>query len=174
MNRAIVCLAAGFATSIAGAQDEDPQRTAARQVADVVTDIEEAFECDITMHGAPRFDEFSNTWLVAYSVSGDDCGAAATELAARGERLGATFYRRPNPREINGVAGSIAVEVGRGFHCTLAIRGEPSFNEQSAYWSVSYSAVGSDCPEAELELRRRGRELQIVFIPIRGGRNLLR
>lgn len=162
------------AASGALAQGPDPDAAAARLVADSVAEIEGEFDCDIATHGAPRFDPSSNTWLVAFSATGEECEAASSELVTRGQRQGATFYRRPNAGEIRGLTQRMAVEVSRAFGCQVSVRGKPSFDEQSAYWSVSYTAFGSDCGEAERELGRRGREFQIVFTPIRGSPGVLR
>jgi len=169
-----VLLATPLATAAALAQDQSSERSAQQQASDLVTAVERDFACDITVHGAPRFDASSNTWLVAFSATGDDCEAAAGELASRGRLLGAAFYRRPNAGEINGLAQRITADVSRGFHCSVTVRGEPRFDEQSAYWTVAYSALGSDCRDAEQALRESGRELQIVFLPIRPSGGLLR
>ena len=168
-----VVLALTF-SGVVVAQTEDVEIDAAAAVAGLVTAIEAAFDCEIETHGTPQFDSSANSWLVAFSATGDDCDDAANELAERGKSSGATFYRRPNSSEIRVLSGRIVSDVRNAFHCNVEIRGTPSFNEQSTYWSVSFSALGSDCSQAEIELRRRAREYQIVFLPIRTNRSLLR
>ena len=62
----------------------------------LIDDVRAELECDISTTGAPRFDEFSNAWLVAFTAAGPDCDEAAAALTARGRQVGATFYRRPD------------------------------------------------------------------------------
>jgi hypothetical protein len=163
VGRSAVAALVAVISALALAQTEEAVGLASSQVEELVAGIERELDCDITVHGTPRFDESSNAWLVAYSAAGADCDAAAAELADSGRSLGATFYRRPNAAQVRGLVEAIRADVSRAFPCRIMIVGTPRFDEHSAYWSVNYRAAGVDCAEAGRELGRRGRELQITF-----------
>ena len=122
------------------------------------------FACELSVHGEPRFDEFSSKWLVAYTASGaTDCDAAALALQQAGANLSIAFYRRPDREQVDHLLVGLRQSVRAAFGCIISIVGEPQFDETSASWSVTYLAEGAACDDAAQELGRRGAELQIYF-----------
>lgn len=123
--------------------------------------------CDLAIHGEPLL-ESDGKWLVAYSVSGDACDKAGDALRARGAALDILFFRRPNQDEALALANRIRTTVGTAYGCRISIRGDPELDETSAWWSVSYVAMGINCGDASGELSREGREAMILFMPAAG------
>jgi hypothetical protein len=157
----------------AEAQDERAARAAADAAA-IEAAVEPAFECSLAVHGQPRFDEFSATWLVAYSASGRECDAAGDALRERGEPHAIVFFRRPDAGQIRAWLADARHRVGSAFGCPIVIRGEPAYDESSGYWIVSYSATGAGCQEASEELGRLGAQMQVQFVPTLARQDLIR
>lgn len=133
------------------------------------------FACELSVHGEPRFDEFSGKWLVAYMASGaKDCDAAALALQQAGTNLSITFYRRPDREQVEHLVVDLRQSVRAAFGCNISIVGEPQFDETSASWSVTYLAAGAPCDDAAQELSRRGAELQINFLRRASRQDLIR
>jgi hypothetical protein len=123
--------------------------------------------CDLAIHGEPLL-ESDGKWLVAYSASGDACDKAADALRARGSALDILFFRRPNQDEALELANRIRTTVGTAYGCRISIRGDPEIDETTAWWAVSYVAMGINCADATGELSRQGREAMILFMPAPG------
>jgi hypothetical protein len=157
----------------AAAQDLRAEQ-AAVDAAAIEAAVEPAFECILTVHGRPRFDAFSKTWLVAYSASGPECDDAGRALREHGEPLKVVFFRRPDAAQIRAWLADVRHRVGPAFGCPIVIRGEPTFDEASGFWIVSYSASGAGCQEASEELGRLGAQMQVQFVQTRSRQDLIR
>lgn len=126
--------------------------------------LETEIACDVTVHGEPRFDEFGNQWLVAYSAAGDACDDMSVRLSRYGEPLGVTFFRRPTFEQVKTLITRTRRTVELAFGCRIVLKSEPRFDDNSSLWIVQYaSAGGSDCGGAEGELARSGKELGVAF-----------
>jgi hypothetical protein len=161
--------AVGFAQLPGVDQPLDPAAVAER-AALVVATVEAVVECDVSAHGEPRYDEFSERWLVAYSAAGSQCSDVNQALQRDGASLGLMFFRRPNADEVRALIGRIRASVERGFGCRIWLKGEPRFNEDSSFWAAEYLMAGAECSGAGEELQRQGRELGIGFHRVSGRR----
>jgi hypothetical protein len=130
---------------------------------ELVAALEAPGGCDLSIHGAPRFDETTQRWLIAYSGVGPQCDDTSAALQREGRALGLAFFRRPNSAEVRALMGGMRTSLRRGFDCLLAFHGEPRFDDESALWTVRYSGSGYQCEDAGAELERRGREFRITF-----------
>jgi len=152
--------------SLAGAQVllADEAMTLAREL---VAKVEQTQGCDLSLHGAPRRDELTNRWLVAYSGVGpacDDLGAALQRVGLEAE---ISFYRRPNDDEVMAQIGRMRASVRQGYACQIAFKGEPQFDDETDLWNVRYYASGQQCEDASDELERQGRALRVAFRRVR-------
>ena len=143
-------------------------------VAIISDEVERLFECEISTHGEPVFDDTSRSWLVSYTASGTECGQASTELQRQGDSADILFVHRPNPQQVRALISGIVRSVRHAFTCRITITDEPSFDESSTVWSVPYTATGFDCDAAAEELGRQGAELRISFRRGLGSRGLFR
>jgi hypothetical protein len=159
----IMSVALGAIPSILSAQTEEAAIVAGK-AAKVIDDVRAAFECDIAAAGVPRFEEFSNAWLAAFTADGPDCDEAAIALMARGREVGATFFRRPNLSQVKAIVSDMRRTLQRGFSCPISIRGEPFLEESSGYWIVNFVGSGADCEDASAELARLGETVLIRFV----------
>jgi hypothetical protein len=129
----------------------------------IVAKLEETEGCDISLHGAPRRDEFSGHWLVGYSGVGALCDDRGAELQRAGVPAEITFFRRPNGDEVKLLIGQMRASIRRGFPCLIALRGEPQFDEEADLWVAPYYASGGECDDASGELERQGKAFRIAF-----------
>ena len=163
---ALTALAGVAIASLAGAQvlRADEAMTLAGEL---VAKIEQTQGCDLSLHGAPRLDESTNRWLVAYSGVGpacDDLGAALQRVGLEAE---ISFYRRPNDDEVMAQIGRMRASVRQGYACQIAFKGEPQFDDETDLWNVRYYASGEQCEDASDELERQGKTLRVAFRRVR-------
>jgi hypothetical protein len=142
----------------AQANDADIERTAAAIVASVSGPT-----CSITIRGTPRFDGFTNTWLVAYMGTGAGCDDAGDALRRLGKDKSLVFFRRPDSEQVRVLIASIRASVAPAFHCPITLQGEPHFDDGTGFWSVRFVASGPGCGDAAMELSRLGADYQIQF-----------
>ncbi len=173
MPKALAATLIACGPQLAAAQ-EDAASAPRDHVAEVLEALKTSYACEITVHGEPRLDEPSRTWLVAYSAAGDDCDAAAQALQRRGTPLGLTFFRRPTLGQARALIAEMRRSAEAAFGCRITLRGDPQFNELTTQWTVAYLAAGSGCEEAAEELRREGAELQIFFMQAPSRQELIR
>jgi len=133
----------------------------------MVAEVEEGGGCDISLHGAPRLDDVTARWLVAYSGVGAACDDMGAALQREGIPADITFFRRPNSDEVKVLINRIRASVRRGFACQIVVNGEPRFDDDSSLWTVRYYASGEHCADAGDVLERQGTELRIAFYRIR-------
>ena len=165
----VAVVAAVFASApLASAQPSDAQalRTALDQV---VRSIVPSFDCDLSIHGMPIFQQLSGTWVAFFMAEGPACDAASRTFLARAKPLEVLLARRPTLKQVGQQIGATLSSVRTGFHCQIMLRGDPSFQDASGDWLVTYIASGNDCDAAAEQLADLGKELQIVFV-----RNLAR
>jgi len=153
----LLCVAAR-----SSAQDGDIeiiQRTAA----EIAASVSSSSHCSIELRGAPRFDGLANAWLVAYMAAGATCDAAGDELRRLGKESALVFFRRPDSNQVRVLIANIRASVVPAFHCPISLRGDPSFDDGSGYWTVTFLASGPGCGDAAVELSRLGADYQIRF-----------
>jgi hypothetical protein len=153
----LLCIAARSA-----AQDDDVgviQRTAA----EIAASVSSSSGCSIELRGAPHFDGLANAWLVAYMATGASCDAAGDELRRLGKESALVFFRRPDSNQVRVLIANIRASVVPAFHCPISLRGDPSFDDGSGYWTVTFLASGPGCGDAAVELSRLGADYQIRF-----------
>ena len=88
MNRTCL-LAAGVGTghaSLAGAQGPTADDVL-QSATEIVTVLEGPAQCDLSLHGAPVWDELTERWLIAYSGVGPACDDASARLQRVGLRV---------------------------------------------------------------------------------------
>ena len=161
-----VALAGASIASLAGAQLL-PADDAMTLALELVAKVEQNEGCDLSLHGAPRRDELTNRWLVAYSGVGpacDDLGAALQRVGLEAE---ISFYRRPNDDELMALIGRMRASVRQGYGCQIAFKGEPQFDDETDLWNVRYYASGQQCEDASDELERQGKTLRVAFRRVR-------
>lgn len=124
---------------------------------------EESPGCHLSLHGAPRHDETTDRWLVAYSGVGTACDDMGESLQRLGVPAEITFFRRPNADEVRTLASRMRTSVRKGFPCLLVFHGEPRFDEDEDLWVMRYSGSGHECAEAGEELERQGKALGVAF-----------
>jgi hypothetical protein len=90
------------------------------------------------------------------------------------EPLRLVFFRRPDADQVRAWIARVRREVGPAFGCPIAIRGEPTFDDATGYWMVTYSAAGPGCDDASEELGRRGEQMQVYFVRAPARQDLLR
>jgi len=134
------------------------QRTAAEIAASVSSS-----SCSIVLRGAPRFDGLENTWLVAYMAAGGSCDAASAELRRLGKDSALVFFRRPDSNQVRALITNIRASVQSAFHCPITLRGEPRFDDDSGYWTVTFLASGPACGDVDAALGLLGADYQIRF-----------
>jgi hypothetical protein len=156
-------VALGVVPSILAAQTDEAAGVAAK-AAELIGEVRSEFDCDIAATGVPRFEEFANAWLVAFTAVGAHCDEAAVALMARGRDMGAAFFRRPELSQVKALVMDLRRTVRRGFSCPISIRGEPYLEEGSDYWVVNFVGSGADCNDAAAELERLGESAQIRFL----------
>lgn len=156
----------GALASFSGAQGPTDADVMVRALQLVAT-VEQGQGCDISLHGAPRLDEVTARWLVAYSGAGAGCDDAGAALQRQGIPAEITFFRRPNSDEVKVLINRIRASVRRGFACQIVVNGEPRFDEDTSLWTVRYYASGRHCADASDVLEREGTELRIAFFRIR-------
>jgi hypothetical protein len=142
------------------------QGPTAADVLQSATQIVAALEtpsCDLSLHGAPQFDELTERWLIAYSGFGAECENTSALLQREGISASIAFFRRPNADEVKRLIGTIRASVRRGFDCVISFNGEPRFDDDSSVWTVRYYTSGHQCEDAADELARQGRELRVSF-----------
>ena len=144
------------------AQDGDLQITE-RAAAEIAASVSSRFKCSIEVRGAPRFDGLANAWLVAYMATGESCEAAGDELRRLGKDAALLFFRRPDSNQVRVLIANIRASVVPAFHCPISLRGDPSFDDGSGYWTVTFVASGPGCGDAATELSRLGADYQIRF-----------
>ena len=164
MNRTGLLVATAGTGLVALADAQGPTAADVLQSAtEIVSTLEDAGQCDISLHGEPLLDELTERWLIAYSGVGPACDDASARLQRVGIEANIAFYRRPNTDEVKVLIGQMRASVRRGFDCLISFRGEPQFDDESSRWSVRYYASGYQCAEAAEELERKGRELRVSF-----------
>jgi hypothetical protein len=134
---------------------------------DLVAKVEQTQGCDISLHGAPRLDELTNRWLVAYSGVGPACDDLGAALQREGVAAEISFYRRPNDDELMALIGQMRASVRQGYACQIAFKGEPQLEDDSDLWVVRYYASGQQCEDASDELERQGKTLRVAFRRVR-------
>ena len=162
----LVALAGASIASLAGAQLL-PADDAMTLALELVAKVEQNEGCDISLHGAPRRDDLTNRWLVAYSGVGPACDDRGAELQREGLPAEISFYRRPNDDEVMAQIGRMRASVRQGYACQIAFKGEPQFDDESDLWNVRYYASGQQCEDASDELERQGKTLRVVFRRVR-------
>jgi hypothetical protein len=161
---AIVAAAATLCAPRLGAQPRIDAAEVTAWLGGTVPALEAEIACDVTVHGAPRYDDFSSQWLVAYSAAGDACDDMSVRLLRYGEPVGVAFYRRPNAEQVKNLISRTRRTVELAFACRIVLKSEPRFEETSSLWIVEYASPGgADCSGAAGELARAGRELGIAF-----------
>jgi hypothetical protein len=171
MTRAIarrLCgLAAGAAvasTAIAPVTHAQPSAAAAMDRAQaLVAALEQADQCDLSLHGTAQLDEPTGRWLIAYSGAGTACDDASAALQQQGIPADIAFFRRPNADEVKVLIGRMRASVRRGFDCLISFNGEPRFDDESTVWAMRYYTSGHQCDDAAEELERQGREYSVSF-----------
>ena len=133
----------------------------------LVVKVEQTEGCDISLHGAPRLDELTNSWLVAYSGVGPACDDLGAALQREGLPADISFYRRPNDDELMALIGRMRASVRQGYPCQIAFQGEPQFDDETDLWNVRYYASGRQCEDASDELERQGKTLRVAFRRVR-------
>lgn len=133
----------------------------------IVTQLEDTEDCDISLLGTPRLDELTGRWLVAYSGVGAVCDDMGATLQQVGMPAEITFFRRPNGDEVKVLIGKMRASVRKGFPCLISLKGEPQFDEDSDLWTARYYASGEQCDDASGELERQGKAYRIAFRRIR-------
>ena len=73
---------------------------------ELVAKVEQAQGCDLSLLGAPRLDDLTGRWLVAYSGVGPACDDLGAALQREGSEAEISFYRRPNDDELMAVTWS--------------------------------------------------------------------
>jgi hypothetical protein len=134
---------------------------------ELVARVERNEGCDISLHGAPRRDDLTNRWLVAYSGVGPACDDRGAELQREGLPAEISFYRRPNDDEVMAQIGRMRASVRQGYACQIAFKGEPQFDDETDLWNVRYYVSGQQCEDASDELERQGKTLRVVFRRVR-------
>src|SRR5262245_10421251 len=163
---AVVALAGASVASLAVAQllPADDAMTLAREL---VAEVERAEGCDLSLHGAPKLDELTNRWLVAYSGVGPACDDVGAALQRVGLEAEISFYRRPNDDELMALIGRMRASVRQGYACQIAFKGKPQFDDETDLWNVRYYASGQQCEDASDELERQGKTLRVAFRRVR-------
>jgi hypothetical protein len=64
------------------------------QISATLSSVRGGYHCQILMRGDPAFQDASGDWLVTYIASGNDCDAAAEQLADLGKELQILFVRQ--------------------------------------------------------------------------------
>lgn len=162
LARASVVAIVVSAPPLASAQTYTAPEALERATA-IVAELEQANDCDLTVHGYPQLDETTERWLIAYSGTGLGCDDAGAALQQAGADIDVTFFRRPNLDEVKALVARMRASVRKGFSCLIAFRGEPRFNDESTAWMVTYYTSGQQCDDAGEELERQGRELRVLF-----------
>ena len=144
----------------------DDGKNIERAAAEIAASVSSTQQCTIELRGTPRFDGLENAWLVAYMAAGKSCDAAGDELRRRGKDIAVVFFRRPDSNQVRVLIASIRASVVPAFHCPISLRGDPTFDDGSGYWTVTFAASGPGCGEAAIELSRLGADYQIRFQPI--------
>lgn len=169
MNSRPFAVPAGAASialmSVSAAQT--PAADVLQAASQIVAKLEETPGCDLALHGAPRLDELTGRWLIAYSGVGDACDDMGAALQREGIPAEITFFRRPNHHEVKALIGQMRASVRRGFPCLISFNGEPQFDAESDLWSVRYYASGEQCSEASEELERQGKTFRVAFRRVR-------
>jgi hypothetical protein len=145
------------------AQTSDAQalRTA---LDDVVRSIAPRFDCKVSMPGMPIFQELSGTWVAFFMAEGRECEAAVEALSARAKLLEVLLARRPTLAQVGKQIRATLSSVRSGYHCQIMLRGDPTFQNASGDWLVTYMASGSDCDAPAEQLADLGEELQLLFV----------
>jgi hypothetical protein len=171
MNSRRTAIAAGIAIAgvIAVPSSAQPPVPAdvLHEALQIVTTLEEAPGCDLSLHGQPRLDELTDRWLIAYSGVGAVCDDFGARLQTAGAQAEITFYRRPNGQEVMALIGQMRASVRRGFPCLISLKGEPKFDADSDLWVALYYTSGDECTEAGAELERQGKAFRVAFYRIR-------
>ena len=152
--------------SLAGAP-APPEAGAVTLALELVAKVERTQGCDISLHGAPRLDDLTNRWLVAYSGVGPACDDLGAALQREGSAAEISFYRRPNDDELMALIGRMRASVRQGYACQISFKGEPQFDGDSDLWEVRYYASGQQCEDASDELERQGKTLRVAFRRVR-------
>jgi hypothetical protein len=162
-------LMAGAAlTSIASALAQSPLASEViGRAQELVAKVEQTQGCDISLHGAPRLDELTSRWLVAYSGVGPACDDMGAALQREGIPDEISFYRRPNDDEVMALIGRMRATVRHGYACQIAFKGEPQFDDETDLWNVRYYASGEQCEDASDELERQGKAFRVAFRRVR-------
>ena len=163
---AAITAAAGGLATFCGAQTLTEADVADRAGV-LVSTLEESGGCDLSLHGAPRVDEITGRWFMAYSGVGAACDDMSAALQRAGLAMNVAFFRRPNAEELSALVGRMQSSVRRGFHCLIVSKGEPRFDADASVWLVRYYASGNQCEDATAELERQGRELGVLFVRVR-------
>jgi hypothetical protein len=163
---AIAAAAAGGLAAFSGAQTLTEADVADRATV-LVSTLEENGGCDLSLHGAPRVDDITGRWFMAYSGIGAACDDMSAALQRAGLAMNVAFFRRPNAEELSALVGRMQAAVRRGFHCLIVSKGEPRFDADASVWLVRYYASGDQCNDASAELERQGRELGVLFGRVR-------
>lgn len=151
--------------------DHEPQAT----IEHLANALEAEFECDIVvLSPEPRFDDFSDKWLVNYSASGNGCDEALQELHDQGLANDVLFVRRPTLEQLMAIIRPMIRSAQSAFLCRITLQGRPSLEPVSGQWSVTYLASGEGCDDAAAQLRDEGAPLQIFFLRRQNYQNLLR
>ncbi len=155
-------------TSIASALAQSPLASnVIDRAQELVAKVEQTPGCEISLHGAPRLDELTSRWLVAYSGVGPACDDLGAALQREGIADEISFYRRPNDDELMALIGRMRATVRQGYACQIAFKGEPQFDDETDLWNLRYYASGQQCEDASDELERQGKTLRVVFRRVR-------
>jgi hypothetical protein len=141
---------------------------------DATRSIAPRFDCDLAIRGTPIFQELSGTWVAFFMAEGPACDAAVEALAARAKPLHVLLARRPTLAQVDKQVRATLSSVRSSFHCLITLRGDPTFQDASGDWLVTYIASGSDCDAAAEQLAELGKELQIGFVRNVARQDLLR
>ena len=134
---------------------------------ELVAKVEQAQGCDLSLLGAPRLDDLTGRWLVAYSGVGPACDDLGAALQREGSEAEISFYRRPNDDELMALIGRMRATVRQGYACQISFKGEPRFEDDADLWVVPYYASGQQCADAGDELERQGKTLRVAFRRVR-------
>jgi hypothetical protein len=155
--------AAVLASALPGAAQPPEAEVLRTALADAARAIGPRFDCELSVRGAPIFQELSGTWVAFYMAEGAECNAASEALAERAKALEVLLARRPTLKQVGQQVRAMLATVRTGFDCRIQLRGEPTFQDASGDWLVMYLATGTGCDAAGEQLADLGKEQQIFF-----------
>ena len=165
---ALVLIGGGVVSGMALPQI-DSVEARAELASRITAEIGASSDCELMLHGRPRYEELTGVWHAAYSASGEACDAAGAALRERGEADGLTFVRRPTLGQLRPIVTRMLRSAESTTGCRLTLSGRPALDETTAYWHVRYLASGPNCDEAGRALRSQGAGSDILFMPRSSG-----